>query len=97
MEKIFGSQRYNPETAEKIGFNRIGRARRYCGYIDEILYRTSNGNWFLLAISRVDQIDPEKPFIFKTNSNHIIPVNNNDAYKWLKLINHTKALEKFFP
>ena len=47
MKKIINGKRYNTETAEKLGYRHNGLSCRDFGNLEETLYRTKKGNFFL--------------------------------------------------
>lgn len=96
MKSFIGGKSYNTETDKPIASSRMGRLISDFGYIDETLYRTENGDWYLhgvvVSYSNYNSTTADS----STNSEHIIPLDDKQACGWLKRTNNTAALKKYF-
>lgn len=96
MKAIIEGKRYNTETAEQIASDWNGLSRTDFNYMDETLYRTENGAWFLHGAGGAMTKYSEPAGDMRTGGEQIIPLSDDQAYDWLEKTDNTKALEEYF-
>ncbi|HKK45640.1 MAG TPA: hypothetical protein VJ964_08970 [Balneolaceae bacterium] len=97
MKAIIEGKRYNTETSQQIASDWNGLSRSDFNYMDETLYRTENGNWFLHGAGGANTKYSEAAGNMRSGGESIIPMDEDGAYSWLERTNNTKALEEYFP
>lgn len=97
MKKIIDGKRYNTQTAKQVAgwSNDLGYSD--FDHIEEALYHTKNGNWFLYGRGG----PKTKYFRFapggnKSSGEDIIPLYPNEALMWLEKHEFTDELEEWF-
>ena len=76
------------EVAEVVVRRKCGKP---CGW--EVLYRTSNNNWFIYS----DIQDYDFPGTGEWIGDDINPISDNEVIEWLETYNQIEVLEKYFP
>lgn len=87
MKKIIGGKRYDTDTADKIANWDNGLHGQF-GYIDETLYRTKKGGWFL-----VGEGGDGSPY---REGEKLIPYLPEEARLWLENRGSLALLETHF-
>lgn len=96
MRKIINKMVYDTKTAEFIANYSYSNPRDF-RYVDEDLYRTSNGNWFLAG-----QGGPLTDYRVKVDQSSwsggekITPLEPQEALEWLEKHEETSAIEEYF-
>ena len=96
MRKIIGKKVYDTETADYIE-NYSYSNRRDFRYVDEDLYRTGKGNWFLAgeggALSDYREKVDQNSW---SGGEKITPLKPHEALEWLEKHGKTQAIEEYF-
>jgi hypothetical protein len=96
MKRIINGRRYNTETATQVAEYFTGDRGNF-GFVDEALYRTPRGNWFLAgrggatskyAVSCIGG--------GSVGGEGIIPLTPDAARDWLETYGRTDVLEMHF-
>ena len=97
MKKIIDGKRYDTERAEEIVHWSNGCSRSDFGYVEESLYRTKSGNYFVAGCggSLSNYASPCGTGGYSGGSD-IQPLSKDAARVWLEDRGLTKTLEEFF-
>ena len=96
MKRVINRTIYDTEAAEFIANYSYSNIRNF-QYIDEDLYRTGKGNWFIAG-----QGGPSTEYKVQVDQNswsgseRIIPLTAGEALAWLEKHGKTKAIEEYF-
>jgi hypothetical protein len=95
--RIIKGKRYNTETATAVGSWSNGYGHSDFHYVDETLYRTPTGGWFLIgeggALSRYAQSCGHNS---TCGGRDWYVLTDDEAFEWLQRREQTEALELFF-
>jgi hypothetical protein len=97
MIRIIDGKRYNTGTATEIAsyYNGLGRSDFHC--VEETLYRTPKGAWFLEfwggSLSEYSRSCGPNSWC---GDSGLKALSDDDAYLWLQHHNKTAALETYF-
>lgn len=95
MKKVIEKKIYNTETAQEIANYSYSNHSDF-NYIDETLYVTKKGNFFLHgkggAASRYAKSDGNMSY----GSSEIIAMTEDEAYHWLEENGMTEEIETYF-
>jgi hypothetical protein len=83
MIRIINLKRYNTDTARCLADWTNGKFTNDFNYLEEMLYRTPKGNYFILR----DTYD----------TSDIIPLDADVAFDWLEKHNYPHVLEELIP
>lgn len=97
MKAIINGLRYNTETAQEIASHWNGLPRTDFDYINETLYRTSKGNWFLYVEGGAATKYAKPAGNMRAGGEHIIPMDGSEVRSWLENTEHPDVLEDYFP
>lgn len=97
MKKIINGKRYDTETAKQIAYWENGSSYSDGHWMEEELYRTKNGNWFLHgkggAMSPYSRpVDSNA----RTSGADLIPLDADAAKAWLESHDCITELEEHF-
>lgn len=97
MKKVIEGKVYNTETATKVAeyWNGLGRNDFNC--IEEDLYVTKKGNWFIGYFGGANTGYSVSNGNYATGSEGIKALSNDEAYQWLQEHGKTEVIEKYFP
>ena len=96
MKKIITRKVYNTETAELIGKYWNGLSTNDFHYVYEELYITKKGSWFLYYSGGALSKYGESGYGRGWGTEGIIPLESEEAYKWLERNDCHEAIEKYF-
>ena len=96
MKRILDGKRYNTETAEKIASYSNGLGKGNFRNYDETLYKTKNGNWFLSGEGGPMTKYSHPCGNMTSGGEAIIPMDPDEARRWLESHDKTDALESHF-
>ena len=96
MKKIVNGKRYDTETATGIASwsNNLGTSDFH--YIEEILYRTKNSNWFLYVEGGATSKYSSPQGSARGYGRDIIPLTIEETQEWLEKHDEVEVLEKYF-
>lgn len=96
MKKIYNGKRYDTSTATQVASYDNGLGHREMQFVEEILYRTQKGAWFLYgqggAMTRWSQPAGD----MRGSGSDIAVLSENEAQQWLEDHGKDEALEKYF-
>jgi hypothetical protein len=97
MKKIINGVRYNTETAQKLAenYNNLGYNDFY--YLNEEIYRTTNGKYFLFGEGGAATKYGISEGNFKHASETIIPLSEKEVFDLLEKWNEVEMIEELFP
>lgn len=96
LKKIINNKAYDTKTANFIANYSYSNSRDF-RYVDEDLYRTNKGNWFIAG-----QGGPLSEYRIQVEQNswsgseRITPLEPQEALEWLQEHGKTKAVEEYF-
>ncbi|AWM86786.1 hypothetical protein [Microvirga sp. 17 mud 1-3] len=97
MRKIIEGKRYDTETATRIANYNNGHSPGDFKWIEEDLYRTAKGNWFIHgaggAMTSYSQQDGPNSW---SGGQDIRVLTPTEAQEWLEVHGETTAVEEFF-
>jgi hypothetical protein len=97
MKAIINGMRYDTDTAEALGryTNELGPGD--FRHVDEQLYRTANGRFFLTgsggAMTKYAEGNGQETW----GSEKLIPIDDDSARHWLERNKHWDTIERLFP
>ncbi|MFW6100812.1 MAG: hypothetical protein ACOC90_05445 [Bacteroidota bacterium] len=97
MKAIIDGKRYNTETAEKIVLWSNGLMYSDFGHLEETLYRTKKGNYFLHGGGGPKTKYAVQNGQWTSGSQKIIPLTKDEALEWLENHGFADEIEKLFP
>ena len=97
MKAIKNGKRYNTKTSTEVAKFWNSLSTSDFNHIHETLYRTTKGNWFLLADGGA-MTKYSKPVGNMTSgsSDNIVPLTESEALEWLERHEETTAIEQYF-
>jgi hypothetical protein len=97
MKAIIKGKRYNTETATHLATYSWGSYNDF-DHVEEKLYRTKNGSWFLLGGGgpRSRYSRPVSTGGLTGSANNIVPLSESEAYEWLERHEETELIEQYF-
>ncbi len=97
MKKIINGKVYNTETATLIAnyHNNLGRGD--FNFLDEDLYRTKKGAWFIAGEGGARSKYAVYNGNFNAGGSDIETLSENEAYEWLEAHEKTDIIEELFP
>lgn len=97
MKQIINGKRYNTETALQIAHYRNGLGYSDFNHLEETLYQTPKGNWFIQyaggPMSRYSRSCGQNSW---SGSNGLKVLSAQEAFEWLEEHQETDALETYF-
>lgn len=97
MKKIINNKRYNTDTATEIASFHNGLSYTDFHHLEETLYQTPNGNWFLVGGGGPMSKYADRSGNMTTGQSNVFTVLSTDeAYDWLERHGETEALEQYF-
>lgn len=96
MKRVINGKRYDTETATKIANWDNGCYSTDFNYVDEDLYLTKSGNWFLWGSGGANSQYAQYYGNSRGGSSTIIPFDKDDAYNWLEEHNFVDEIETYF-
>lgn len=106
MKKIINRKRYDTSAktttyivvfgGSLVGSFWNGFARNDFNWCEEHLYRTANGNWFLHGMSGPMGKYCRSDGFHSSSGEDIVPLTEDEAYKWLEENDLIEALEQWF-
>ena len=96
MKQIIEGKTYNTETAELIGTEHNGHHHGDFRRKSESLYKTAKGNFFLHGIGGAMTEYAEDYGASRSGGSKLIPMSEQEAFKWAQLNLHTSTTEKYF-
>ena len=96
MKQIIEGKAYNTETAELIGTDHNGHHHGDFRKKSESLYKTAKGNFFLHGIGGAMTEYGEDYGDGRSGGSKLIPMSEQEAFKWAQLNLHTSATEEHF-
>lgn len=96
MKAIIDGLRYDTERAERVAAQESGHRSDDCHYIEETLYRTENGRWFLHGKGGARTRYSESVGDGWQGGSEIRPLTSEEAMAWLEQHNRVRALEAHF-
>lgn len=96
MKKIIDGKRYDTETATKVANWDNGCYGNDFNAVDEDLYITKNGNWFLDGSGGARSKYATCYGSSSCGGRELIPMSADEAKKWLEEHNCVNALEQYF-
>lgn len=98
MKKIIDGKLYDTTTAEEIGAYSNVLPYNYFNCIEESLYKTSNGNFFIVggggAMTKYSESSSENSW--GGSSDNFIPLSRAEALEWMEAHGDVEELEKHF-
>lgn len=98
MKKIIGGKKYDTETAERIAFRDNGCNANDLKNLEESLYRTNAGNFFLHGsggpLSSYGKFLENRDTV---GSENIVPMSEDETLEWLEEHNFVDEIETLFP
>jgi hypothetical protein len=91
MIRIVNKKRYNTETSTRIAYWHNGCLLDDFHRVDEVLYRTPKGAWWLLGSGGYSS-----KYGGPDGVDQAIPMTDNEARSWLEEHNFTSELEQRF-
>jgi len=64
--------------------------------LDETLYRTDNGSWFLYGAGGANTKYSKPAGHIRSGGEHIIPMDEDEVFQWVERTENIKALEEYF-
>ncbi len=97
MKKIIKGKRYNTETATEIGHYSYGSYDNF-NHIEETLYRTPKGNWFLVGGGgpKSKYAKPVSTGGLTGDSNVFTVLSESEAYDWMERHTDAETIEEYF-
>lgn len=96
MRAVIAGKRYDTENAERIATWSSGHSLSDWHFIEESLYRTKRGNWFIAGqgggLSRYRQFEGGWSY----PGEQIRPVSPEEAMQWLEEHGHFAKIEEYF-
>lgn len=96
MKTIINGKRYDTEKATFVAEYSEGYGSGDFRFLEEKLYRTQNGSWFLHGQGGPLTDYCEQHGSMRTGSERIEPFTENEAAAWLERTNNFNALEMHF-
>jgi hypothetical protein len=96
MKRIVNRKIYDTEKAKLIAESNCSEPRNSFGFFEEYLYKTKNGNWFLMYYGGAATKYAVENSNAWSDSTGIHPLTKNDVCDWLERNGHTEKLEEYF-
>jgi hypothetical protein len=96
MIQIIDGKRYNTETATKIAQYHNGLGRSDFRSIEETLYLSPKGNWFVQYWGGAATQYAESSGNSRYGSSGIRPLSIDEAYEWVEAHAAPETVEKYF-
>lgn len=97
MKAIINRKRYDTETAEEIASHSNNLGYNDFNFIDETLYRTKKGNWFIHGKGGANTKYSKPAGNMRSGGEHIIPMDEDEVKTWLENTDHPEVFGKYFP
>lgn len=96
MKRIINKKVYNTETATLIAETTNGLSHNDFNYIQEDLYITKKGQYFINYYGGAATCYAEKNGQYSSEGEGIILYSNEEALRFLEAHNFTEEIEKYF-
>ena len=96
MRFIIDRKVYNTETSEKLAEYWNGKGRQDFNGIEETLYRTKKGVFWLHYWGGAATAYAEAGYGHKTEGEGAKPLSEDEAYGWMERHGHDDLIERFF-
>jgi hypothetical protein len=99
MKAIIEGKRYNTETSKRLGYWDNGLDDSDFNSVDESLYITKNGNYFLYCTggARTEYAQRWNNGNSSCSGRRIIPMTAEEAFKWAESRQVVDTIEEHFP
>ena len=96
MKRVIEGKVYNTETATKVAeyWNQLGRGD--FNAIEEDLYVTKKGNWFMYYYGGANTGYSISTGGYASSGEGLKALSDNEAFEWLQKNEETQAIETYF-
>lgn len=97
MKEVINGKVYNTETATEVAeyWNQLAHGNFY--YFEENLFITKKGSWFLYGKGGAYSKYGTCYGNYSKWGEKIIPLTEEEAFKWCEKYNELEAIEEYFP